>query len=159
MHNIGHTTNVSFVVCHEIQHTAKFWHTTKKAFSVCQKIKHTADLWHTANDSLCHAPVHKIHGEDKTHGKCGQEMAHGKGGLCRRLFVVYCLPCATHGKHFAVRNMTGKLPVSCSVVFSSPGPFHLELVACSSAALRWLCSSDPSLNIDITKAKLAPGHR
>ena len=27
---------------------------------------------------------------------------HGKGPLCRRLFVVCCLPCAAHGKRFAV---------------------------------------------------------
>ena len=41
--------------------------------------------WHTAN------PL-----------PCARYIAHGKGRLCRRLVVVCALPCAAHGKEFAV---------------------------------------------------------
>jgi len=33
---------------------------------------------------------------------CARYIAHGKGALCRRLFAVCPLPCAAHGKPFAV---------------------------------------------------------
>jgi len=33
---------------------------------------------------------------------CAQQKTHGKEGLCHRLVAVGLLPCATHGKAFAV---------------------------------------------------------
>ena len=92
----------------------KPWHTAKNRGLPCAKTlahgKHPAF-------AVCRAGLaHGKHGRPRHPQKfaecqqrhtakvlsCARKTAHGKGSLCRRLVAVCPLPCAAHGKPFAV---------------------------------------------------------
>ena len=66
---------------------------------------------------------------------CARQKTHGKEGLCRRLVAVGLLPCATHGKAFAVckpgfavcfRHTANSL---CPVGASELGPLSISIAS------------------------------
>ena len=74
-----------------------FWHICR-----VQKPWHTAKIWprHRSWVTTFFAVGREWHTANPL--PCARYIAHGKGRLCRSLVAVCALPCAAHGKGFAV---------------------------------------------------------
>jgi len=80
---MAHGKDLNFAVCHVCRAHGKYLATSSFLAGYFYFV--VGREWHTANPLLC-----------------ARYIAHGKGRLCRCLVAVCALPCAAHGKGFAV---------------------------------------------------------
>ena len=103
---MAHGKDLNFAVCHVCRAHGKYLATS--SFLAVYFYFVVGREWHTANPLLC-----------------ARYIAHGKGRLCRCLVAVCALPCAAHGKGFAV-GFWGFAKVVSPVVMYDEGRMHDE---------------------------------